>query len=139
MTDKDTAKQNLEGHSLCLCKDGKILTSDKRGIAPLMDFITLGADLNGYSAADIIVGKAAAFLMVKCGIKEVYAKVLSQAGKEVFDAFGINYEYQTLTKKIINRDGTDVCPMEKAVTSVTDPEQAYEILYKTFKSLSAKL
>ena len=128
MTDLQTAKNNLEGHTVCLCKDGKCLFSEKRGIAPMMDFIADSINLSGYSVADLVVGKAADLLFVKCGIKRVFAKTLSESAKRVLELYGVDYEYETLTKKIINRDGTDICPMEKAVTGTDDIEEAYSIL-----------
>ena len=109
MTDLQTAKNNLEGHTICLCKEGKYLFSEKRGIAPMMDFIADGVDLSGYTVADLVVGKAAAMLFVKCGIKRVFAKTLSEHAKRVLEMYGIDYEYDTLALNIINRDGTDVC------------------------------
>ena len=69
MTDLELAKRNLAGHTICLCKDGKLLTSNKRGISPMMDFIEEGRDVTGYSVADKIVGKAAAFLFVLAGLR----------------------------------------------------------------------
>ena len=39
MTDIELAKENLSGHTLALCKDGNIITSDKRGVAPMVDFL----------------------------------------------------------------------------------------------------
>ncbi len=89
MTDLELAKRNLAGHTICLCKDGKLLTSDKRGISPMMDFIEEGRDVTGYSVADKIVGKAAAFLFVLAGVTEVYAEVVSSEGKRVLDEHGI--------------------------------------------------
>ena len=138
MTDLQTAKNNLEGHTVCLCKDGKCLFSEKRGIAPMMDFIADGVDLSGYSVADLVVGKAAAMLFVKCGIKRVFAKTLSEHAKKVFELFGVDYEYETLTPKIINRDGTDICPMEKAVLGTDDVEEAYFILQNKLNDLRNK-
>lgn len=82
MTDLQTAKNNLEGHTICLCKDGKCLFSEKRGIAPMMDFIAEAKDLSGYSVADLVVGKAAVLLFVKCGIKRAFAKTLSKSQRE---------------------------------------------------------
>ena len=111
MTDLQTAKNNLAGHTICLCKDGVCLYSEKRGIAPMMNFIENGADLSGYSVADIVVGKAAALLFVKCGIKKVFAKTLSQKAKSIFETYGVEYEYETLAENIINRAGTDICQM----------------------------
>lgn len=135
MTDLQTAKNNLAGHTICLCKDGNCLYSEKRGIAPMMNFIESGADLTGYSVADIVVGKAAALLFIKCGIQKVFAKTLSQKGKRVLDMYGVEYEYETLAENIINRTGTDICPMEKAVMNTDNPEEAYIVLKNKLLSL----
>ncbi|MCH5162235.1 MAG: DUF1893 domain-containing protein [Clostridiales bacterium] len=128
MTDIEKAKQNLDGHTICLCRDGECLYSDKHGIAPMMGFILDGVDLKCYSVADIVVGKAAALLFVKCGIKAVYAKTLSRLAEEVLIRHGIAYECETLVDRIINRDGTDICPMEKTVINIDDPDEAYAAL-----------
>lgn len=128
MTDLQTAKINLAGHTICLCKDGNCLYSEKRGIAPMMNFIADGVDLKGYSVADLVVGKAAAMLFVKCGINKVFAKTLSEYGKKILETYGIYCEYEVLTAKIINRAGTDICPMEKAVLNTDNIAEAYSIL-----------
>ena len=128
MTDLQTAVKNLEGHTICLCKNGNCLYSEARGISPMMNFIANGVDLSGYSVADVVVGKAAALLFVKCKIKEVYAKTLSEPAKTVLENNGVPVTFQTLTERIINRAGTDICPMEKAVSQTDDPEQAYTLL-----------
>ena len=128
MTDLQIAKNNLPGHTICLSKDGKCIYNEARGIAPMMSFIADGMDLSGYSVADLVVGKAAALLFVKSGIKSVFAKTLSQNGKNIMEHYGIDYEYEVLTEKIINRAGTDICPMEKAVANTENPEEAYLIL-----------
>lgn len=135
MTDVQLAKQNLSGHTICLCKDGNCIFSDKRGIAPMMGFIADGVDLEGYSVADVVVGKAVAMLFVKCGIANVYAKTLSTSGKEMLERYGIACEYETLTDKIINRAGTDICPMEKTVLNTDDIEEAYRLLKNKLQSM----
>ena len=136
MTDLQIAKNNLSGHTICLCKNGNCIYSDKRGIAPMINFIGRGDDLSGYSVADTVVGKAAALLFVKCGIKSVFAKTLSEYGKSVLERYGIKFEYVILTERIINREGTDVCPMEKAVMNTDDPQEAYEILKSKLTELN---
>lgn len=128
MSDLEIAEKNLTGHTVCLCKGGECIYSEARGISPMMSFIAEGVDLAGYSVADTVVGKAAALLFIKCGIKEVYAKTLSKAAKTVLEKYGIYYKYDTLTERIINRAGTDVCPMEKTVLSTDNPEEAYSLL-----------
>lgn len=138
MTDLQIAKNNLSGHTICLCKAENRIFSDKRGIAPMMGFIAAELDLSGYSVADIVVGKAAALLFVKCKIKSVFAKTLSESGKAVLERYGIEYEFDTLTDKIINRDGTDVCPMEKAVANTDNPEEAYVLIKRQSELLKSK-
>ena len=128
MTDLEIAKNNLAGHTICLCKDGNCICSGKRGIAPMMELIESGADLAGYSVADTVVGKAVALLFVKCGIKSVFASTLSESAKKVLELYGVNFGYGILTERIINREGTDTCPMEKAVANTDDPEEAYALL-----------
>ncbi len=125
MTDLEIAKANLESHSICLCKDGKIITDDGRGISPMMRFIHEERDLRGYSVADIIVGKAAAMLFVKTGIAAVYGKVMSNAARDYLQQYQIPCTWDALTEKIINRKGDDICPMEKTVAELEDFEEGY--------------
>ena len=132
MTDLDIARSQLAGHSICLCKGGEWFTDDGRGISPMLRFLGENRDLRGFSAADQIVGKAAAMLFVKAGIAAVYGEVMSQAGAEFLAANGIPHSCGTLTERIINRQGTGICPMEETVSEMNDPEAAY-------KALSAKL
>ena len=135
MSNLSTAKALLKGHTLVLVSDDRQLISDKRGISPIINFIQSGEDLHGYSAADVVVGKAAALMFVKAGIKEVFAKTLSLNAKAVLEENGIPCAYETLTERIINHDGTDTCPMEKALIGTSDPDEAYEILLATLERL----
>ena len=128
MTDLENAKSRLDGHTLVLCKGGECITSDAHGIAPMMGFIADGKDLSGYSVADVVVGKAVAILFVKCGIRAVYAKTISDAAKDFLQGSGVLLEYDTLTPNIINRTGTDICPMEKTVLDCADVKEAYDLL-----------
>lgn len=135
MTDLETAKAHLDGHSICLCKDGDHFTDDGRGISPMMRFIAQGKDLKGYAAADMIVGKAAAMLFVKAGITAVYGKTMSLGAKGFLKQHGIDCTFDTLTEKIINRQGTDICPMEKTVAQINDVGEAYDALKKALAAL----
>lgn len=128
MTDVEKAVQRLKGHSICFCRNGEFFTDDGRGISPMMRLIAEGKDLKGYAVADIIVGKAAAMLFVKAGIVSVYGKTMSKSGKAYLEANGIHATYNILTERIINRAGTDICPMEKTVEKINDVDEAYKAL-----------
>ena len=137
MTDTEIAIKELEGHSICLCRGGEFFTDDGRGISPMMKFISERRDLNGYSVADVIVGKAAAMLFTKAGIVSVHGRVMSESGKAFLETHGIPCTCDVLTDRIINRKGTDICPMEKTVADIDDPETAYTALAKKIAELRA--
>ncbi len=116
----------------CIIKtEDRTLTSRQSGIRPLLEWIAAGENVAGASAADKIVGKAAALLYVLMGVREVWAEVLSESGLAVFQSHGIRAEYAHLTPRIINRAGTGICPMEETVLSISEPSEALDVLKKT--------
>lgn len=129
-TDLQHAKTLLsENNYTCvLCKNEQVYTSTERGVKPLVELVDGNENLNGFSAADKIVGKAAAFLYVILGVKEVYAEVLSRAGAEVFAKYKIACEYGKLTEQIINRNGDGICPMEETMRDISDPKEGLAAL-----------
>ena len=72
MTDIEHAKQLLtgEGYTCVICRGDDIHTSEKRGVAPLIELLVSKIDVRGYSAADKAVGKAAAMLLSLIHISE---------------------------------------------------------------------
>jgi hypothetical protein len=135
-TDLDRAKASLLADDYaCVLRKGDIVhTSRNRGIAPMMDFIATGVDLQGFSAADRVVGKAAALLFVLAGVAQVHACVISRPALDVFTRRGMAYSYDDLAEKIINRTNTGPCPMEQAVSEIDDPADAFEVLKRQLES-----
>ncbi len=123
------------GYTCVLEKDGRIFTSTERGIRPLIRLLDEGADFKGGFAADKIVGRAAAFLYVRLGIGGLYADVLGKGGRSLLEAHGIPVRFGALAERIINRAGTDLCPMEKATEEISDPEEAERALRKKLEEL----
>lgn len=125
------------GNFTLVLSDGKtLLTDTNRGVKPLFDLLDKNTDLSGFSAADKVVGKAAAFLYVLLNIKEVYADVISTHALVVFEQHKIPVEYNTLTDKIKNRTGTGFCPMETAVLDENEPEKALKKIREKAKELA---
>ena len=86
------------------------------GIKPVINRINENIHyFEGLEVADKIIGKASAMLFCLSKVKEVYCLVLSKAGKEALEKHSIKYHYEELVEYIINRNGDDMCPMEKAI------------------------
>lgn len=127
-----------QGLTLAAVKGNETITSRERGVKPLLELIDDGKSLEGYSAADKVVGTAAAYLYVLLEVKELYAGVISQKAIDVLKKYGIQIEYHTLAEAIINRSGTGYCPMETAVSDAVSPENAFELIRAKLKELSGK-
>lgn len=120
MTDLDRARAALPGHTLALCRGGEVVTSDRRGVMPMLGFLREGRDLSGFCAADRVVGRAAAMLFAKAGVRAVFAEVMSDGAAALLAAHGIDASCDVRTAAIENRQKTGLCPMESAVAGIED-------------------
>jgi len=127
---------NSENRTCVLCGNGTVFKSTLRGIQPLLDFLDSGTVFKGFSAADKVVGNAAAYVYVLMEIRDIYAAVISEAALNTLKKNGITVQYDTLVKAIINRSGTGFCPMEEAVKNCTEPQEALIALRKRLQELS---
>lgn len=109
---------------LVVMKNGEpIATSVDRGIKPIYDVYTKELHhLDGAYIADRVTGKAAAMLLAEGGVKGVYTDLISDAAIEVLDQFPILVEYGKRVPFILNREGDDMCPIEKISRGVQDVE-----------------
>lgn len=136
MKDIDKAKSLLkDDKTLVLVKDNEIIDSKLSGIKPLLTFLDKKTNLEGFSLADKIIGKAQAMLCVKAKIKEAHGKVMSKEGLRILKENNIHCSYDVLTDEIINRKGTDICPMEKVVKNIEDIEKAYIALKEKVREM----
>ena len=116
-------KETEAAKNLLVGKKG-IYTSEKRGAAPIIEKIDTDPDFfKGASAADRVIGKAAAMLLEKYGVLEIYAKVTSKYAVAYLNDKKTVLTYDIKVDHIINRSGTGMCPMEKAVLNVNNADE----------------
>ena len=94
---------NQGDYTVVVCRDDCQYTDTRRGVAPLLAWLDQGLDLTGYSAADRVVGKAAAFLYLRLGVAAVYARVMSQTAHDLLAAHEVGATCDTLVEAIRNR------------------------------------
>ena len=136
----ERAKELLttQGYTCVILKGDVCYNSRKRGIAPLMSYLADGIHMQGYFAADKVVGKAAAYLYVLLEIAELYVGVISVPALEVLQRFHIPVTYDTLVPAIRNRTDTGFCPMESAVLEIHDVKEAYHVLKAKLEAMTEK-
>lgn len=126
LKDTENARSILQAQSYTcvICKDGLIYTATERGVKPLLNWLDSELDLDGFCAADKVVGRATAFLYCLLGVQEVYAHVMSRPAAQVLQNAGISFHAGQLVDGIINRRGTGPCPFEAAVMDIQDASAA---------------
>jgi hypothetical protein len=70
---------------------------------------------------DKIVGKAAALLLVRLGIRQVKAGVLSRLGRSVLERYRVLYTADEVVERI-------ECRTESLLADVEDPDEAYRVV-----------
>ncbi|MBP7893214.1 MAG: DUF1893 domain-containing protein, partial [Firmicutes bacterium] len=112
--DLSAARRLLEtGFSAVLAKNGRILASEKgEGVKPLLLACrAAGADAEGSSLADKVVGVAAARVAIDVGVRAVYGHLMSEGAARELQDEGIVAQWDRLVPFILNRAGDGQCPM----------------------------
>lgn len=140
MTDLEKAKQIFDSgeYTAVFCKGDQTLTCTDGGVRPLINLIESGKDLTDFSVCDKVVGRAAAFLYVILGVKEVHSPVMAKLAIQILDRAEIKYSADLFVDGILNKTKTAPCKMEDAVVRSGSPVKALEDLKSALAQLSAK-
>lgn len=102
---------------------GTITTYNTKGIATLLQMVNQNTSpLKGATVVDKVVGKAAAALMILGGVTRLHALLISEGALSLLSTTDIKVSYDQQVPYIINRMGTDWCPMEQACQHSLTPE-----------------
>ena len=113
-----------DGTSCVVIRGGEIIhTADGRGVSPLLMLYNTDKEMLRESCVvDRIIGKAAAMILVLGGTDAVYGDIMSIAAQTYLSARGILFEYGELVESITDRTGAGLCPIERSVLEIDDPE-----------------
>ena len=143
MKDIEIAKQRLDEKdlTLVLVRNGEIIFEGAgRGIKELWTLYREQADLlKGSSAADTVIGKAAAMFYVAGGISELKADLSSEAAQTYLTEHQVPYTYTKLTEYILNQTGQALCPMEKISLASTDVATLETGIMNFFKKIKSNV
>ena len=103
---------------------GKIIfRSKKEGISGLLDFIKKpGRKVRNLIVFDKKVGNAVALICAYLKAKEVYGATGSNPAKKTLKKFKIKFHFSKTIPNILNKDETNICPMEKMSLGNTPAE-----------------
>lgn len=124
---------SMLGHDGCRgvmrSNNGETIVFHNRGVIDLFNAVTSHPDLaQGAIVADKVIGLGAAFLLVKGGVTEVYAEVISRPAANELQSAGISLSYDKIVDHIINREGTGICPVERLTANAKSPDEAWKLI-----------
>ena len=85
-------------------------------------------DMMGSIAIDKIVGLAAAKLFVLSKVSEIYAKVASKSAFDYISDKDVKFAAQKMVDNIMNDSNSEICPMEKLASRLTEQELLDQLL-----------
>ncbi len=131
MNDLEKAKEIFEKENctLVLVKGESIIKSKEHGLSKLVELIDKDEDLTDYSVCDNVCGRAASFLYVLLGVKEVYANTMAKLSIQILDRAEIKYSANAFVETLLDSENkTD--KMELAVLRSGTPLKAFEDIKK---------
>ncbi len=119
--------------SLVVCyKSGEIKEYYQDRINDIKDILTTDKNaLEDAIIADKVIGKVAASILAVAGVKEIFAKVISNYAIPVLEEYNIKYEYDEKVDYIINQTKTGMCPMENKYKDEMDIQKIYDDMIKS--------
>ena len=128
----DIVKNKLEESSaslVVLTKQGEIKEFYNKRVIDIVYLIKNEKEtLKDATVADKVIGKVAATLLTLSGVKEIYAKTISEYAVSVLKKYNIKYVCENKVQYIINNDKTGMCPMENKFKD----EQDLNVIYDYF-------
>ncbi|HUX20355.1 MAG TPA: DUF1893 domain-containing protein [Spirochaetia bacterium] len=114
----DASLRVFSGHEIVFESRGKWL----HPLFELEDFLK-GSGLRPESLRieDKIIGRAAAFLIVRMGFLKVYGRTMSRLAESVFQSKGVEYSFGELVERID-------CITESILSDVEEVERAYDLV-----------
>ena len=129
-----------EGRAECVViRGGRVFRESGRGVSPLLEFHDHREPgfLKGATVVDKVIGRAAAMIAISGGATRVHGETMSEDAKALLESKGVTVSYGTLVPRILNADRSDLCPLEKSVEGIDDPEQALTALRKRIEELKS--
>lgn len=96
------------------------------------------APLSGCVVVDKIIGRAAAFVAISCGVDYVHGEIMCEGAKQLLEQHGIKATCTLLVPQIRDRSFGHLCPLEDSVADISDVDTAMKAMRTRIAALRAK-
>jgi hypothetical protein len=121
--------------SLLVYNGRTIFESKGSGLKPLIELYRSFDNLEGSLVIDKMVGKAAVSFLLKMRPDHIHAKIISEPALKLLNGYGQSFSYDKKIPFVLARNGKSMCPFEKLVLEMDNPEEIIRIVLSKFTSL----
>ena len=135
---EDAKKLIRENRAECIVvRNGNIAALERgRGVSPLLKIYDTRPDvMKGAVVVDKVIGRAAAFVIIKGKASAVYGKITSEDAVKLLSEHKIPVTYDLLVPRILNQKRNGLCPLEDSVKGIDDADAALESMRKRISEL----
>ncbi len=129
---KDSLKERIRNEELTIIfesEESVILEANNFGVITLLEnYGNVPQVINVY---DKLIGKGAAILLTQYNVNKVYAKTITKKALEILSS-KYEVEYDRVVDNILNRDRSDLCPIEKIASETDDIDTLIDELTKFY-------
>ena len=121
-------------------KNGKIAAIERgRGVSPLLNLFEKSPQIMRDAAiVDKVIGRAAAFIVIKSQAVRVHAELISEDAIELLKQHNVAVSWSKKVPRILNRKRDGLCPLEDSVLNISDPDKALISMKKRIAELMKK-
>jgi len=121
--------------SVVVVKNAQVLAKKQgNGIRPILEVVDeLGESMHQAIVGDRILGKASALLCRYANVRGVYSPQATKTAIALLIMGGVPCQVDKMIPFIKNRDGTGMCPFEKILENIIEPEAAYNMLKENIR------
>ncbi|MDD3886450.1 MAG: DUF1893 domain-containing protein [Victivallaceae bacterium] len=138
----EDAKQMIrDGRAECVLVKGKHIYAQERGhgVSPLLVvYETHRDEMRGAVVVDKVIGRAAAAVAICGKVRHVHGEVMSEDALKFLNDNGISGSATLMVPRILNRDRSGLCPLERSVDGISEPEAAMAALREKVASMKNK-
>ena len=126
-------------YSCVISNNDKTRTFTRSGVIDMYELLRDNdAFMVGASVADKVVGKGAAALFVLGRIHDLYTDVVSTPALKILKKASIEVTFGEEVPHIINRAGTDMCPLEMRTQATDNPHEILSIVTRFLSDMKKK-
>ncbi len=120
LENKFVDKIRTEVSTIIVIENNVVKLDEKNfGVISLLENYEMLSSLSAITIYDKLIGKGAAMIMSEFNVEKVFAKTITKKAYEILSE-KCSVEYDRIVENILNRDKSDLCPIEKIASETDD-------------------